>query len=539
MARAQRAPQDVAIVLVREDETEEHITVERLLRAATTRGSALTQLGLGRGDVVVLGLGHGIDLITTFLGCLCSGVVPAISAAYVSQGQAIDPHAERLRKIAAASAATALVTSPAHAAALAGVGCRVLTTEQIGSAGNGAPAMPGADDDIAFLQYTSGSGGTPKGIAHKHATVLRYIESKRRAQPIGDDDVIVSWLPLYHDLGLVSGLLAPLVLGVRTVLISPFHWVRAPAVLFRAVHAHRGTLCFMPNFALNHCAGTVRDRDLDGVDLSCWKALVCGAEMVRADSLDVFAQRFAANGFRREALRAGYGMAEMVEGVTVTPPGDAPRIESVERAALQSAGCARPAAGADAVSLVSCGAPMPGVCLRIVDDQGDECDERRIGEISLRADFMLAGYHRQPAPALQNGWFHTGDLGYVSAGELFITGRKSDLIIVGGRNIQPEEIEQLADQVFGLRPGRSVAFGVADARTGSERVIIVCETAAACADSEKLRIERELRRRSMERLDVVLGDVRLVGKGWILKTSSGKHARPANREKYLAEICAR
>jgi acyl-CoA synthetase (AMP-forming)/AMP-acid ligase II len=531
------------LVFVGEDGVEETITAERLLTEVLARRRGLEALRLRQGDVAVIALGHSFELIASFLACIHGGIAPTIASAYVGAAQPIDAHVKRVKLLSDIAAAAAVIAAPGHAAALRKVGCRVVDTEEIG-AGVGAAAselpLP-VLNDIAFIQYTSGTGGRPKAIAHRHDTLLRYIESKRRAQPIGSDEVIVSWLPLYHDLGLMSGLLTPLVLGVKTVLLSPFHWVRSPGILLRAIHTHHGTLCFLPNFALNHCALAIRERELDGIDLSSWRALVCGAELVRADSIEMFTTRFAACGFRPEAMRAGYGMAETVEGSTVTPPGRPPRVDRVGLEALELERRAVPVAPANTRSraLVSCGAPMPGVSVRIVGSDGHELPDRCVGEVAVCGDFVLAGYHRQPeqsAASLRDGWFHTGDLGYVAEGELFVTGRKNDLIIVGGRNIQPEEIENLADEVPGLRPGRSVAFGVSDAAAGSERIVVVAELAAEADGGAQLAIARELRRRTVQGLNAVLGDVRLVEKGWIIKTSSGKHARPANREKYLQQF---
>ena len=179
---------------------------------------------------------------------------------------------------------------------------------------------------------------------------------------------------------------------------------------------------------------------------------------------------------------------------------------------------------------------MPGTELRIVDDRGHALPERAVGEVRIRSAYMFSGYYRQPeltAQAICDGWFCSGDLGYLADGQLYITGRKTDLIIVGGRNIHPEDLEQVADKVPGLRPGRSVAFGVPDALLGSERIVIVCEIAPDCDAEQQLAVERQLRRDVTHEVGVTIGEVRLVPRGWISKTSSGKTARPVNRRKFL------
>jgi acyl-CoA synthetase (AMP-forming)/AMP-acid ligase II len=543
--RVQRGMEGGGLVFWRDDDTEEVVSESRLLTEVLARRRFLESSGLKPGDDAVIALGHSFDLIAFFLACVHAGVVVTIAPVYVDEGWPIEPFAKRLKMLADGSGAATVIAAGGHAESLRNAGCRVISTGDMraGCETSDTEMRTPVAHDIAFIQYTSGTSGRAKAIAHRHRTVLRYIESKRRAQRITGEDVMVSWLPLYHDLGLVSGLLTPLVLGMKTVLISPFHWVRSPGVLMRAVHAHKGTIVYIPAFALHHCARAVRDRELVDLDLSSLKSLACGAEMVRAGSLDLFAQRFAPCGLRRETMRTGYGLAETVEASTATPLGQRLRIEWLALDTLERERRAQPVEPETPRSrpFVSCGAPLPGVNVRIVDSDGRELPERTVGEVTINGDFVLTGYHRQPsqtALVLRDGWLHTGDLGYVADGELFITGRKKDLIIVGGRNIHPEEVEDLSSGIPGLRPGRSVAFGVDDPVSGSERIVLIAELSGDIDADGKSALVRELRRRSVQELDAALGDVRLVEKGWVIKSSSGKHARPANQAKYLKEFNA-
>ncbi len=543
--RARDEPDGRVLTFVKEDGTDEDVTAGELHRAALARAQAFARAGVGVDDVVVLAIAPLRPLIETFLGAMYRGAVPTVSSLATDRLSAA-AQLQRLTALVQHCGARAVVGGAAQRDLFRGPeggALRVLCCEDMSGPADGPVEVARRQpDDLAFLQYSSGTAGALKGIPHTHGRVLRYLESKREgaapATGLQPHDVIVSWLPLYHDLGLVSGVLAPLVLGLRAVLLSAQHWVRDPGALLRAIHRHGGTTCYMPNFALNHCARSVRHRDMQGIDLAPLKEVLCGGEPVRPSSLRMFTERFAPFGFRAAALRAGYGMAEMVEGVTVTPAGRPPRIDWIERAALESAQRAVPAAAEDdaSVAVVSCGRPMSGAQIRIVSDSGAALPARAVGEIQMRCEYMFRGYFRDPertARSFRDGWFCSGDLGYLADGELYVTGRKTDLIILGGRNLHPEDLEWIADATAGLVPGRSVAFGVPDAELGSDRVIMVCESAQASDPAQQLVVERALRRQVAEQVGVTLGDVRVVDRGWVVKTSSGKIARPENRRKYL------
>jgi acyl-CoA synthetase (AMP-forming)/AMP-acid ligase II len=354
-----------------------------------------------------------------------------------------------------------------------------------------------------------------------------------------EDDVIVSWMPLYHDGGLIAGCIMPLVTGVPLVLISPFHWVRDPKVLFQAVHRYRGTLTWLPNFAYNHCARNVRDRDIAGVDLSRWR-VINAAEPVRWESHRLFLEHFGPYGLTDSALTVAYGMAEATLFVTATPIDKAPHVDWVDTQALREKRGAVPATpeGLGSTPMTSCGFPIEGVELGIVDDHGRRMPERHVGEIIVRTSCLFSGYHLRPeldVKVLRDGWYYTGDMGYLAEGQLYVSGRKNDLIIVGGKNIYPNDLEAVANEVPGIHPGRTVAFGIPDPRLGTEAVAMVCEVNGSAGPDETRQIESELRRRITQQSDVTLRDVRLVDGRWLIKTSSGKLARAANREKYLRE----
>ncbi len=544
-----RHPEHRTLAFIDDAGTTRWIALGELHAQAVDGARTLHALDVRRGDVVVLVLGHSPDLIFTFLGALYLGAIPTIFP-YLTEKLEPTIYAERVRALIAGSGARAVVTAEAlreqMTRLLAACDCRVVGTAESPAtqrAGVPSPIANAALDDVAYLQYTSGTSGLHKGVPQTHGAVLRYIEAGSAVDRFTPDDVIVSWLPLYHDLGLVTGLLIPLVVGVPTVLMSPFRWVRDPKVLFHAMHEFRGTLCWMPNFALNHCARTVRERDLDGIDLRHWKYLVLGGETVRLDSQRQFLERFGRHGLRDTVLQSGYGMAENVCAAVTTDRTRAPIVDWIRGEDLERRQRAVPApAGASgAVAMVSCGIPYPGTEIGVVDAEGRRLPDRTIGEIIVRGRCLFTGYHRRPdltAQALRDGWFFTGDLGYLADGQLYVCGRRSDVIIVGGRNLYPDDLEELAGTVPGVAPGRVVAFGVADARAGTERVVLVCEVAPDLDTAARAEIERELRRRAAQELDIVLGDVRFVRKGWVIKTSNGKIAHQTNRDKYLRELGA-
>jgi acyl-CoA synthetase (AMP-forming)/AMP-acid ligase II len=533
------------LTLLGDDGTPEHLSATDLYDAARSSARGLQQAGIASGDVVAIAIGPLRPLIETFIGALYRGAIPVITS--WGYDRLDEAHAARVASLLHRSGARAVISAGERTALLERLAgdIPVLAAERL-PVGDDVREHDlcgrRSTDDVAYLQFSSGTAGAQKGIPHTHRRVLRFLEAKRQSvgRVLQPDDIIVSWLPLYHDFGLVSGLLTPLVLGIYAVLMSAHRWVRDPKILFHALHEYGGTLTYMPNFALSHCARAIRDRDLDGIDLGRVQELVTGAEPVRPGSLDAFAERFARYNFPRAALRAGYGMAEMVEGVSVTPAGRPPNVDWIDRESLERGRTASPvpAEHPQAVAVVSCGVPMMGVKLRIIGERGEDLHERAVGEILIQADHMFTGYHDAAeltdAP-LRDGWFASGDLGYVAAGELYITGRKSDLIIVGGRKFQPEEFEHVADSIAGLAPGRSVAFGIFDEARGCDRIVMVCELSAPADAEQQVAIARQLRAQIVHQIGTALGELQLVPRGWVRKTSSGKTSRPENRRKYLEQ----
>jgi len=394
-------------------------------------------------------------------------------------------------------------------------------------------------EDIVLLQHSSGTTGLQKGVALSHQAVFNHLDAYGKSLSLSEQDVVVSWLPLYHDMGLIAGFLMPILSGVPLILMSPFDWVRAPYRLMQAVSKYRGTLTWLPNFAYNFCAHKIRDRHIEGVDLSSWRAVINCSEPVRWESHQAFHERFKDHGLRLEALQTCYAMAENVFGVTQSRLGSIPVVEEIDREAFMSERVARsPFDGHPAMKMMSSGSPLENVKVKVIGEDGRELSERVIGEIVIQSDCMLTGYYNRPdltGKAFYDGWYLTGDYGYICYGEVFVSGRKKDMIIVGGKNVYPQDLEALTYEVAGVHSGRSVAFGLFDEMQGTEDVVIISEVDSE-DPNEHQRIADTIRQHVTRNSAIVLRYVKVVGPKWILKTSSGKTARSANKEKFLMEL---
>ncbi len=522
----------------------EPITVSRraFSDAAADAARALAGLGLRPGDLVVIAHTQSLESIYAFWGAMLMGAVPSM---FPTLTEKLDPdiYMRDMAKLARLSGVAAVLTTDAFAPALRPhMPCPVYgpADYRAPAAAPFAPHRP-APVEIAFLQHSSGTTGLQKGVALSHAAVLNQLAAYSDAIGLREDDVFVSWLPLYHDMGLIAGFLMPLVLGAPLVLMSPFDWVSHPALLFRAIHDHRGTLCWLPNFAYNHCARRIRRRDSEGLSAASMRLFVNCSEPVRHDSHQLFLERFAGNGVRPEMLGVSYAMAENTFAVTQTPPGAPARLDVIDGLELDRNSYATSVAEDHprARVLVSCGPTIPGTEARVVDDDGDPLPDRAVGQIAIRSNCLMTGYYKRPdlQPFDGDGWFLTGDMGYVAGGEVYVAGRRKDLIINAGKNVYPADIEAIVNEVPGVKAGRAVAFGVADEREGTELVAVVAEVATRDED-ERREIGRAIRREVARRATVTVSYVHLVGPRWLLKTSSGKLARDANRDKWRRETAA-
>ncbi|MGB7219434.1 MAG: fatty acyl-AMP ligase [Vicinamibacterales bacterium] len=509
-----------------------------LQQASFGVGRSLVEAGLRRGDVVALVLADAEPFLTSLFGASMAGLVPASLYPPVTAG-GLDRYFDLTAGILRASGAKAVVTAAALVSGFEALRATcpelalVLSREALDAPALPPDAMPSLDD-IAFVQFTSGSTSSPKGVALSHRNLSANVDAINGPAGLGtsSEDTALSWLPLYHDMGLVGMALGPLYSERPGILLTPQAFVKRPAEWLKAISRYRGTISFAPNFAYDLSVRRVKDRDLEGLDLSCWRVAGCGAEPIHAPTLMAFAERFAPVGFRATSFLPSYGLAEHVLAATFPPRGQLPRVEHIASDDLTKRRLATLAVGGGpSVPVVGCGRALPGHAIRIVGEDGRELPDREVGEIVLSGPSVMLGYYKDPAltaETLRNGWLHTGDLGYLSDGELFVCGRAKDIIIVNGRKFHPQDLEWAVAELAGVRRGRVVAFGTT--RQGaSDRVVIVAEpsgTVGAAALAEGIR------RRVGDALGLYVDDVVSVPSGTIGRTTSGKVQRAATKAKY-------
>jgi acyl-CoA synthetase (AMP-forming)/AMP-acid ligase II len=497
---------------------------------------SLREAGLRRGDLAALVLPDGEQFLVTLFGASLAGVTPASLYPPPPTGE-LPRYFELTTGILRASGARAVVTSRALAPSFdrARATCPelslVLCSDDLDAAALEPDVWP-ALDDIAFVQFTSGSTSAPKGVALSHANLSANIDAFGGSSAIAtsQEDIGVSWLPLNHDMGLVGMALGALYTGRPCVLLAPQAFVKRPVDWLRAITRHRGTVSFAPDFAYDLCVRRV--KLLDGLDLSSWRVAGCGAEPIHPRTLAAFSDKFAAAGFRDTSFLPCYGLAEHVLAATVTPPGRRPRTEDISADELTARRVAVPHAGdGRSLPLVSCGAPLPGHQLRIAGEDGRPLPERHVGEILLAGPSVMLGYYKEralTAETIREGWLHTGDLGYLSRGELFVCGRAKDLILVNGRKYHPQDLEWAVDILDGVRRGRVVAFG-APRIGGADRVVIVAELSGTVPPDV---VTDAIRREIGDLFGLYVDDVALVRSGTVGRTTSGKVQRAATRMRY-------
>jgi acyl-CoA synthetase (AMP-forming)/AMP-acid ligase II len=391
-------------------------------------------------------------------------------------------------------------------------------------------------DDPCLLQHSSGTTGLQKAVMLTHRAVLDHAHCYGKAIEVSEGDRVITWLPLYHDMGLIAAFHLPLALGIPTVILDPFEWVTAPALFLQAVSRESGTLGWLPNFAYNLMASRVHDEEMDGVRLEGLRALINCSEPIRADSHEGFIKRFGRFGLRRDALATCYAMAETTFAVSQSVIGREVRRFKASRDSLAAGRAVTATDEGSARICVSSGSPIPGCTVRVIGENGEVMADGYVGEIHVQSSSLFAGYRNSAAATdavLREGWYASGDYGFCLDGELFVIGRKKDIIILAGKNIYPEDIEDAVSEVEGVIPGRVVAFGIDDAATGTERVCVVAETAVRDVEARKL-VHRAVIEAGM-RVDVTIGELHLVEPRWLVKSSAGKLSRVANKGRILAQ----
>jgi acyl-CoA synthetase (AMP-forming)/AMP-acid ligase II len=548
-AHYKTTPDNVSVTVLHGGQPDRPVSYRELIQGASGYVKTYAKNGIQPGDVVLLILQHGIDLLYAYYGAILHGAIPSIMP-FLTEKLLPERYRADLAALVSVTQPTAIVTyrdfeaeirtalKPGEDSVKA-----LIVSDKVEEA-----CLPDFDsfgglrrkpEDIVLLQHSSGTTGLQKGVALSHQAVINQLTDYGNAIHLRDSDVFVSWLPLYHDMGLIACWLMPILLGYPLVIMSPFEWIRAPYRLLQAVSRYKGTLSWLPNFAYNFCAQKIRDRDLEGLDLSSWRAISNCSEPMRWESQNAFQDRFRSLGLRSDAMTTCYAMAENVFAVTQGGIDSPAVFEDIDRDSLQIEKVARLSVpGKPSIRMLGAGKSIPNTSVSILDNKGHTLPDRHVGEVALKSNCMLIGYYHRPdanEKAFINGWYLTGDYGYLVQGELYITGRKKDLIIVGGKNIYPQDLELLTYEVPGVHAGRASAFGVFNETTGTEDVVLVAEVETT-DQLEQQKIADGIRAAVTRGSAVALRYVHLVGKHWLVKTSSGKTARSANREKFLKEM---
>jgi 1-acyl-sn-glycerol-3-phosphate acyltransferase len=542
------------LIFYEEDGESQTLKFGELYDGARRVAADLVQRGIGRGDAVALMLPKSSDFFLAFAGTLLAGATP-VPIYPPFRANRIAEYAERQSAILRNAGARLLVTFREAASAakllkplvpsLEGVVTAEALIKSVASAPLG-PQLHSRAGDLALLQYTSGSTGNPKGVMLTHANLLANVRSIGETLGLRNDDVGISWLPLYHDMGLIGAWLMPLYFGLPLVVLSPLAFLSRPARWLRAFHLYGGTISAAPNFAYELAAAKISEDEIAGLNLSAWRAALNGAEPVLPATLDRFAARFASYGLRREALLPVYGLAEGSLAVTIPPVGRGPVIDRLDRGAFAQEGRAVPAspdAAADdpnVISFVSVGPPVPRQEVRIVNDRGEEVGERIEGQLWFRGPSTTQGYYQNEAATsalfpegVGAGWVNSGDRAYRANGEIYITGRVKDIIIHAGHNLYPHEIEDAVAGVPGVRKGCVVAFGASDPVSGTERLVIVAESRERNKDA-RARLAQAITAHVTTTLGLPPNVVEVIPPNAIPKTSSGKLRRDATKSLFLS-----
>ncbi|GAA4548850.1 fatty acyl-AMP ligase [Amycolatopsis samaneae] len=529
-------------VVFRSGAGERTLTYAALHRAAGSTASWLRARS-DRGDRVLLLFPSGLGFVTGLLGCLYAGVVPVPAPLPVGPA----PQADRAAGIARDADAVIALTDKENLAAIAEVLAPLGVRCAVAGPGDGECAPePGDPDRLAFLQYTSGSTSDPKGVLISHRNLAHNIALMRERLGWAAGTRFVSWLPMYHDMGLIALLLTPLAIGGTAIAMSPTDFLRRPVSWLELVHDHRAEVSCAPNFAYDLCARVITDERLAGLDLSCWRFACNGAEPIDAGTLDRFAARFGPFGFSPTSFVPGYGLAEATLFVSGARPGTGPVTCAVDPRSLERNVFA-PVSGAGAV-LVSSGR-FDGVDLRIVEGgTGRVLRDGAVGEIWVRGDSVARGYWRRPEETErtfaartdtgEGGFLRTGDLGVRRGDEIYLVGRAKETLVVRGRNLHPHDLERvvaaldhvferLPCAVFSVRPDR-------DGQPGPEEIVVVQEVRVRGLSADEVRgLARKIKRGLTTRFGVPITAVLLVRLGQIRRTTSGKIRRGRMRELFL------
>lgn len=513
-----------------------------LMEAARTVASRLGEAGVRKGDVCALILQHHENFYPIYMGISTLGAIPSVLAYPNSR-----LHPEKFRHGLEGMAQRSGLDFVLSDHELEETITPLLRTEKStvrkilfpldwfgnGRAASSLPARsPSLPSDACLLQHSSGTTGLQKAVVLSHRAVLEHIKRYGEAIQINPRDKIVSWLPFYHDMGLIAAFYLPLTAGIPLVQLDPFEWVMSPVSLLQAISREAGTLTWLPNFSHNFMADRIHEEDLSEIRLDSLRMAINCSEPVRAESHRRSFDRFRSIGLKQEALSACYAMAETTFAVTQCTPGQAARTILVDRESLASGQVVVMPEGDGVRRCVSSGQLVSGCEIRIVGDQGEELGAGKVGQVVVRSVSLFDEYRNAPEltkRAVIDGWYYTGDFGFLHEGEYFIIGRKTDIINVAGNNIFPEDVEDAIGQVVGVLPGRVIAFGEDDEALGTQKLCVIAETALTTDDD--LKKLRRLIIKAGKEIDITVSKVYLVPARWLIKSSAGKPSRSANKKR--------
>ena len=525
---------DVPFVVSYDDEESATVNWRDFIDLSLKYARFLGELPVSANKTVFIILRQAPELQAAFLGAMLAGLVPS----FLPYPNAKQDHAiywQQHRRVFERTQPDAIVVYDELFAAVTDAAGGTQTTiiresSVAASAGQHPDRLPDYDD-IALLQHSSGTTGLKKGVALSYRAIELQIQAYGKSLRLDQiaDAKIASWLPLYHDMGLFTAFLMPMRLGIPVVSLDPFIWVAEPALLLRAIDQHQATHVWLPNFAFLHLVrGASRRKTFN---LASIEAFVSCSEPCKDSTFETFRQRFEPCGLRAAALQTCYAMAETVFAVSQSL-GDHPRQLRIDRQSLFGLGAVQLSDAAEAPVILSNGPPIDGVKIAVMRDSMP-MGELEIGEICIEAGFMFTEYYGDPETtklALNNGLYRSGDLGFVYNGEIYITGRIKDVIIVNGKNLFAHDVEAAVATVPGLKAGRAVAFGKYDDRIGSELLVVVAEhdwSARSMTDMMK-----DINHAVLDALGVACAAVKIVDPGWLVKTTSGKISRADNAKKY-------
>jgi fatty-acyl-CoA synthase len=504
-------------------------------------GGSLQALGLVKGDRLALVLNSPEDFVLSFLGAISAGVMPVPLYPPLTLGR-LDNYIERAVGILRVSGAKAILTTKELIPVLQLALTRTPTLKSIlnietlqRTTGTALSEIVTEPDEPCFLQFTSGSTSAPRGVIVTHRNLMANARAMIQSLEINpESDSAVSWLPLYHDMGLIGFVITTLVAQIPVVFIPTIAFIKHPAIWMDTAHKYKATITFGPNFAFELATKRAPKNPGSKLDLSCLRVLGCGAEPINPKTMDCFLSAFAPWGLNPTALVPSYGMAEATLAIAFDRLGRPMRKLVIDRQAYETENIARPIKSngnapdpKKRFELVSCGRTFPDHEVRILNDKGDPLPEGRVGEIVFRGPSVTPGYFQNSeatSQVLKGGWLHTGDLGFIHRGDLYISGRQKDLVIINGRNYPPQAIEWVVEEIAGVRKGSVVAFSIHGDAT--EKLVVIAETNMTETEELMQAIAEQVR----SALGLLVDKVVLVGRGSIPKTSSGKLQRRRTKD---------